>query len=80
VGPEADPFPDHQPDDTTCIGFVLEAGLLEVDTAFCPYLNASQPSARRLRRGERLVGGMSHDDLWAEEGAPPMRRWRSAAT
>ena len=63
----ADPFGEHAPADTTCIGLTTDEGVLEVDTAVCPYAVVSQPSLRTLRKGERLVGGMSHDDLWSED-------------
>lgn len=69
IEPSADPFPEHQPADLTCIGFARESGLLEVDTEICGYLNVGQVTQRKLRKGERLVGGMSHDDLYAEEDA-----------
>lgn len=66
---DADPFRDHAPAEVSCIGLNTEEGVLEVDTAVCPYAVVSQPALRRLRKGERLVGGMSHDDLFAEDPA-----------
>lgn len=65
----ADPFPAHAEGRAPCEGFVVESGILEVDTGLCPYFVVSQPARVALREGDRLEGGVVWDTLYADEPA-----------
>ncbi|MCB9795164.1 MAG: hypothetical protein H6741_20875 [Alphaproteobacteria bacterium] len=64
---EADPFPAHAEGRTACEDFLVEEGILEVDTGACPYFVVSQPARVGLRAGDRVEGGVVWDTLYAED-------------
>lgn len=64
---EADPLPAHAEGRPACEDFVVEDGILEVDTGACPYFVGRQPALVALREGDRLEGGVVWDTLYAEE-------------
>ncbi len=61
-----DPFADHRPDQVECDpdqGISVETGLLEVDTTFCAYVTAAQPSLAEVVAGDTLQVLVYHGSL-----------------
>lgn len=71
VPAEVDPLASHRPADVFCpvATFGPELGMFEVQTGACDYGAFAQPLIVDVRRGDRLVGTVWHDDLDAPEPA-----------
>lgn len=64
-----DPFADHRPEYVQCeLGFDVETGVFEVDTALCLYGAFTQPTLAPIHAGDELELVLLHDPLYAEEG------------
>jgi hypothetical protein len=64
-----DPFADHRPSFVQCeIGWDVETGVFEVDTALCTYAAFVQPSLAPIHAGDLLELVLLHDDLYFAEG------------
>lgn len=72
VAAEDDPLVSHRPeviDCNTLVGWTIEEGLLEVNTAACNYLSLSEPAFVPAPSGARVTTRISHFDLTAPEPA-----------
>lgn len=71
VAQEEDPMPEHRPDEVDCpvSAWGWENGALEVQTGLCTYAVLGQPPQVPLRRRDRIVGDIWHEDLDAAEPA-----------
>lgn len=70
VDAEHDPLVLHRPEEIDCntlVGWTMEEGLLEVNTAECNYLSLSEPAAVSAPAGAWVKTRISYFDLTAPE-------------
>jgi hypothetical protein len=64
-----DPFADHRPQYVQCeLGWDVETGLFEVDTALCLYGAFTQATLAPIHAGDQLELVLLHDALYFEDG------------